>query len=467
MEKKLSLLFFVLSISFFTFLFGVVVGRFEIFPYQTIREAALTINTLADATLFKVSKGNYVEFSDIAVSDVYANRVKRQTRDDNARPVIMYGGLNQYLDLCPGYGCLAVFYSAEGKVVKVVPYRPNEIMAKNRVKEYPYEDLMFDFSSDVNPIGIEVYGNGDLLVTFQGEYTFPYGNGIARIDPDGHPIWFRRDYSHHWPHLLTDETAMVPAIRIGRAPIKLDGPWRDFGMPCSSRKAMYGVIRHIASDGQLLREIAVLEALLTSPYRAVLQHSTDGCDPIHINFVDVIDDDEGLDGSGLEKGDIIVSMRNISAFGVISAKDGKFKKLVRGNFFQQHSVQHYDGARFILFDNHGADDNGGPSRMLMVDLNTGRERTVFPNKQTEARYRNLFSEQSGHIEVSKDRKRALVAFSLQGTGIEIGIPGGQVYRVFNNIHDVSSLENFPELRRENAAVFILYGVRYTEVLERK
>jgi len=467
MGKKLALVLFVASVSFFAFLYGVSVGRFETFPFQTLREAGVAAVTVVNAALYKVAKGTYIRFSDTPINSIEATRVERLAPDDQKRPVLIYGGLNQFLEYCPEFGCVGVEVNADGEVISSIPYRPREIFAANKLDDFPYEDLSFDFTVDINPLGIARYDNGDYLVTFHGEFTHPFGNGIARLKPDGYPVWYRRDYSHHWPRMMDKGIALVPAYSMGQERIKVTGLGHDFELPCSSARPLRDVIRYIDGDGKIVREIKLLDALLKSPYRAVLQQTTDGCDPTHLNFVDVIERTEGVGDTGLEKGDLIVSLRNISSFGILDGKTGLFKRLIRGTFLQQHSVQHLAGTRFLVFDNHGASDAGSASRLLMVDLASGIEKTVFPKKSVSGRYGNLFTKESGHIEISKDRKRALVAFSLQGIAFEVGLPDGEVYRVFRNIHDVSSLEYFPEQRRKSGAVFILNGVRYTEALEKK
>ena len=57
-----------------------------------------------------------------------------------------------------------------------------------------------------------------------GATAHPFGGGVARVDRDGHPVWYRRDYSHHWPQLLEDGTALVPGTGIGDESITFERP---------------------------------------------------------------------------------------------------------------------------------------------------------------------------------------------------------------------------------------------------
>ena len=197
-----------------------------------------------------------------------------------------------------------------------------------------------------------------------------------------------------------------------------------------------------------------------SPYSGVLRQSTNGCDPLHLNFIDVVRDDLPAGIEGIEPGDIVVSLRNISAFGIIDAGSGDLKRLVRGTFIQQHSVQHLSGSRYILFDSQGGSHDGGPSRLLELDLATGAERTIFPTPAHPDHQRKSFSQAAGHVSISPDRMRAIVNFSYEGTAFEVRLSNGEVLREFVGLHDVSSGDGLAEERHKQAAIFRFYGINY-------
>ena len=78
-----------------------------------------------------------------------------------------------------------------------------------------------------------------------------------------------------------------------------------------------------------------------------------------------------------------------------------------GRRVRLHGVRHLEQARFLLFDNLGAAGAGGPSRLLMIDLATGAETTLFPNDGTPEHLRDWFTVEAGQFDVSADRRRAL------------------------------------------------------------
>ena len=201
-----------------------------------------------------------------------------------------------------------------------------------------------------------------------------------------------------------------------------------------------------------------MDALVSSKFAFVLRHTRSACDPLHLNFIHLLGDD-AAGAYGIAPGDLVVSLRNLSAFAIIDTESGQLKRLVRGNFLQQHSVQHLEGSTFLMFDNLGHDDVGGPSRLLMVDISEGRETTIFPNETTPEALRSLFSEGRGSIDISPDRERAIVAFTDASVAVEVRLSDGEV---LNSLHDVSGLDQFSEERSKVAGRFLLYGIDYVE-----
>ena len=297
----------------------------------------------------------------------------------------------------------------------------------------------------------------------RNDNAFPYGGGVARIDRQGYPVWFRRDWSHHWPHLMDNGTALVPGYRIdplaGRNLDKGGSRGPNPLTRCRSGALYMDTIKFIAEDGKMTKEINLLERFLESRFAPVLRHASSACDPLHLNYIHLLRDDAG-GAWGLAPGDLAASLRNLSAFVILDGADFRLKRLVKGGFFMQHSVQHLTGSSFLLFDNQGGDETGGPSRLLRLDLADGRETTLFPNAATPDFLRGLFEEDHGKIDISPDRQRALVAFTRAGLAVEVRLADGAVLNVFESLHDVSGLEQFRGEAAGDAAMFKLMGLDY-------
>lgn len=163
---------------------------------------------------------------------------------------------------------------------------------------------------------------------------------------------------------------------------------------------------------------------------------------------------------GIDPGDLVVSLRNLHAFGILDRERRRLKRLVRGGFFMQHDVQHYEGAKFLMFDNWGG--TNASSRLLMVDVADGTETTIFPHARTPRHLRGLISRKSGNLSISPDRRRAIVTFTADRKAVEVRIADGTVLTVFHAVHDVSHLDRFPEERRTRAVAYKLRGVSYVD-----
>ena len=441
------------------------VQNHKVFPYGIIADASKTAITLIQSLVeISSTKGLFDrdgEFASVAPNSVKARRFEFFVSEALKDPILIPGGPGRFIEYCPGYvGCLAVEYAGRGEVRHAYPYLPDEIEKKALVS-FPYEEpFRFSFLHEVYITGISRYPNGDLLVVLQAD-GFPFGYGVARINRDGQPIWYRRDYSHHQPYITRGDVALVPGLRVGKGPgselirlrRRLTSGDSDNTKLFYCSKPYLDFAHVIDGTGRLLKEIPVLDSLIESPYAAVLKY-TDPCDPTHLNFVHEVGKDTG-GADGIEPGDLVVSLRNLHAFAILDRDTHRLKRLVRGGFFGQHNVMHLERTKFLMFDNWGRDDRQGRSRLLMVDVADGTETTIFPNDATPEHLRNLFSRKSGGIAISPDHRRVMVTFSLKGQAVEVRLMDGAVLTVFSSLHDVSSLDSLPEKRKTKAALYKL------------
>ena len=465
---NLPRLLLVLALALASFACGSLVVSYELFPFPVVADGIKTLRTL-HALHQRKDDGRFMRFAEMPPDRAASHRFQFLQGEALSGPVLWYGGRYQFLEYCPDGGCLAVEYTATGEVAHAYPFRNDELeQAANAAHsgEFPYELFpTASFVRDANVAALARYANGDLLVVFHQFAAFPFGAGVVRIDRAGYPVWFRRDYSHHWPHIEDDGVALVPGALVGRESISFERAGATIALKCDTNRPYLDAISRIDGKGRLLRRINLFDALRDSPFAHFMRFTSEPsrlaapCDPLHLNFVHRLGADAG--GTwGLAPGDLVASLRNLSAFAIVDGESGRVKRLVRGSFFYQHSVQHLTKATFLMFDNYGGDGVHGPSRLLKIDLADGRETTLFPNDQTPQPLRNLFSEDQGTIDISPDRRRAMVSFTHEGVAVEVRLADGAVLNVFHSLHDVSNLEQFPEERQQRAAVFTMRGISY-------
>ena len=396
-------------------------------------------------------------------------RVEVIAGNELADPVLVKGEVGAFLDHCPGpWGCLAVEYSRMGTVSRSWPFRPEAIEAANIAPalRFPYKHpLGWAFVEEMRAFAVSLYPDGDLLVVFRLNNSLPSGGGVARVAPDGQPRWYRKDYSHGWPLVLHNDSALVPGVRLYGEPFNnhlpvLFNKWPRMRRPANADVHREDLLRVIDGRGEVLEEISILEAIHSSPFAGRL-HGADGHDPTHFNFAHVLGEDAS-GAAGIGPGDLVVSLRNLSAFGVLDKNDRRLKKLVSGSFHRQHGVRHLEGARVLIFDNLGTDGVHGPSRLLMVDLATAEEVTVFPNDATPDYLRDWFVPFGGQFDVSADRRRALLVDPQGARAFEIRLSDGRVLNVFRQTHDLSSLAGMPMELAGKSALFEFNGIHYAD-----
>ena len=357
-------------------------------------------------------------------------------------PILLQGGLGVFTEHCPG-GCIAVKYGRAGHVDQAWPFYPDSFdSAAVLVEDWPYEYPIGSRFADYARIeSVATYPNGDLLVGFYFIYSHPNGGGVARVAPSGRVIWYRRDYSHHPVYLTQEGVALVSSSRYVADPDELP---QAFYSQAHCRVHAVDYVHVIDGAGRLKEEISVLDALNASPWQGASWPTIDRCDRLHLNFVHEVGETGEVGAAGglsdatanVEPGDFVLSLHNISAFAIMDRQSRRLKRLVHGSFAGQHSVTHVEGAKYIMFDNFGGHDPG-ESRIVMVDLATGVETTVFPTDSTPQRYRGLHSIVKGYISVSPDRKRVIATYSHAqlapcpySIALEIRISDGEVLSTF-------------------------------------
>ena len=462
MERIISGAIFVLSVAVLCFTLGVGVAEFKLFPYRHIADGAKTLRVGFQDLLAPAYVGQFYAHEDgVAPGDAASRRFERRAPPTpGVATMLVNGGYNEFLELCPdAAGCVAVEMDVDGEILRAWPYRPDEIFAADVTGgAFPHEAVRASPAETIRPLGILRYPDGDLLIVFQSVGSmFPFAGGVARIGPDGRPRWFRFDYSHHWATWLDEDTALVPDLEVLDAPVSTVSGGITLDIPCETGRPQIDGFHLLAGDGSIERRYDVWGAMRDSQWSALLAETTDGCDPLHVNYVDVIRDDAA---AGLDPGDFVVSLRNLSAFAVVDRETGAIEAVARGGFLQQHSVHHLEGSRFLLFDNRGGDELGPPSRVVEFDLANGAERRVAPRPDGPEGLRVLYSDRGSYIDISPDRRRVLASFSGEGKAVEFDIATGEVTFVYDHLHDLSGVRSAPDPLRENAARANLYGMSY-------
>ena len=204
--------------------------------------------------------------------------------------------------------------------------------------------------------GTHLYPNGDLLLNFEG-HLFPYGGGLVRLDKDSRVIWKLARNTHHDVEVAEDGTIWVPAVN-----------YRPDGMdelPGFEPWFYEDTILKVSPGGEVLDEISVPLALRAMP--GLLPPKTDNFDPTHLNDVDVVPASLADAFPMLAAGDLLVSLRNLSAVVAIDPARKAAKWSMVGPFRRQHDPNLLPNGHVMIFDNLGGEAPCGRSRILEID----------------------------------------------------------------------------------------------------
>ena len=171
------------------------------------------------------------------------------------------------------------------------------------VNEFSHElSPAFSFARDVYPVGITVYPNRDLLVTFHCYQAFPYHVGVARIDSDGQPVWFRARTS-----AITGRSCWMTApvwcrgLLLADEDISFEIAGWPVTVDCGYDRPYLDTVTVIDGWGRLLKRVNLVDILLKSPFAPLLRRTLNPCDPLHLNYVVRLGPDAGRNlghGSG-------------------------------------------------------------------------------------------------------------------------------------------------------------------------
>ena len=443
---------FVAALCGLAFAYGLAVMKYKVFPYKVLSEA----ETAFDA---------WRQISDDAFPPGVISWAGRppgelaRTIDPAAgsEAVMITGGFYSRLDLCPKFGCLAVVVDRRGHALHSWP-APDPARFFAGAKGH---------TGAVKPINYRVFGaalghDGSLIVTFHGKDMFPYHVGIAKFDVDGRPLWTRFGANHHFPTLGDDGRIYAPSMRLAnKAQSHFAHTAVDLSCRTGGASYMEGV-QVLDADGRLLHDFPLEDALAAAGYPGLFYSLRDGCDPFHINSLDLVNPAAAAQ-LGADVGDLLVSVREASALVVMDKDTGAVKRVISGRVAGQHSPHFLPDGAILVFDNQGGDRALGGSRVARI-RSDGETSTVFPTR-AEPGVTPFYSEYQGRIDTTADGARALVASSGQGRIVEVDMASGKALWAYENVVDLADFIQTQGLKHTDTFARVeAYGAYYVNDL---
>lgn len=425
-KRLLPKVLMLFSLGCACFAYGLLAARYNLFPYQVVRDAETAAIALAQVA-------QPVKNSPV---DAYARHVLVPTATSydpaaGQEPLLVTGGAGHLTDYCET-GCLAWLMDRDGKILHTWKYDPTLWDDLQQVTRLP------GVSSKPYPVGIHLFDDGGLLVTYQELNTFPYAIGLARFDVNSNVLWKKELLAHHWFSVASDGRIFVPGMRVVDSPIPIAGSKAK--IDSSSGKIYSDLVLILDPDGNVLDEISMLDAIFESGWGGLLTSPNEPCrspglytdDPLHLNQAQLVGDQVAKSQPWLSPYDLLVSFRNINTVGILDTTSRRFKWLSCGAATGQHSPKFYDDGVLIL-DNLGGDKESGGTRLVKVGLGRELPVTVFPRPGVPMPDQCCVLT-GGHLDVSHDGSRVLMATSGVGTVWEIDPHTGKVLWEYIYVH---------------------------------
>jgi hypothetical protein len=266
--------------------------------------------------------------------------------------------LNGYTLFTSGEGQRAALISMTGEVLHEWQLPFSAIWDDTAQVKDPRPDSMIHYRSAY------LYPNGDLLAIYEAVGDTPWGYGLAKMDKDSRLIWKYLGRAHHDLDVAPDGNIYVLTHEIRDTVIN---SWRHLKPP---RVDDFVVV--LSPDGKVLKKVSVLDALVASPYarmvNTVAWYSKD--DYVHTNAVDVVDEQAAMRLSGMPGHQVLVSMRELGAIGLLDLDREVFTWALRGSWVGQHDPDLLPNGNMLLFDNYGNYGPGGISRVIEFNPKT-------------------------------------------------------------------------------------------------
>ncbi|MGH1402906.1 MAG: arylsulfotransferase family protein [Alphaproteobacteria bacterium] len=214
--------------------------------------------------------------------------------------------------------------------------------------------------------------NGDIYVGYyaNSDAYLPY-YGLLKLDKDSNVLWKHEDRTHHDAEFIGNDQMLVFVSYM------VDG-----GHPNVPHieEPMYHeyVVWLDTNTGEEIKRVDIAQAFANSKYSEVLHRLTARPtdtdlrpgDVFHPNGITKIPDHVIGKAPMLKENSVILSIRNLDMLAILDLEKDIITWASLGPWRGQHSLKFMDNGNVIMFDNFGSVIEGGPSRILEVDLET-------------------------------------------------------------------------------------------------
>ncbi len=211
-------------------------------------------------------------------------------------------------------------------------------------------------------LGLKRFFMNHPAITFQGDLIFQSASPLIKIDFDSKIVWVNdEDLFHHSNELDLDENIYVPSRKFPyskKVATILGNDSRDH------TTYLDDAINILNQDGKIIFSKSVTEILIEHGIiHRIFSQQRFETNTIHLNDIQPV----LKDGPYFKKGDLFLSLRNLSMVILYRPETNKIIKIIEGGFLNQHDVDILDERTISIYNNN-------------VLLNSKNERIVTNNE---------------------------------------------------------------------------------------
>jgi hypothetical protein len=421
---------FILSVAALTLAYGVAANEFGWFPNFLLRRAA------------KQAQAVYSSWSPAppgATPRVYERKGVQTKSADKMQP---------------GHTLLASSWEHSDR------WKPGLRLVDSRgqiLHEWLFDRSIFQGgpSQRFDPERANIHGS-DLLPGGDVVFNLSYV-GMARLNACGDVLWTLKKGNHHSIAQAEDGSFWVPGV--SRKPRIRSKRYPD-GFPGLDDPVWVDRILHIGEDGTLLGKFNVLDLLYANGLeRFIVQEhqpeaGTDGPrtrNITHLNDVEPLSPSMADEYPLFEKGDLLVSLRNLHLAFVFNPGSETVKWYASEPFIQQHDPDFTGDGWIGVFDNRDDFvDRGemlGGSRIVALQPHTDSTEVLFPTRHSDPFYTDV----QGKWQILGNGNMLLTE-SMAGRVVEVAPDGRTVWEWVHEPYENSKVPAVTKASRHDLTV---------------
>lgn len=249
-------------------------------------------------------------------------------------PERAYAGFNYYTS---GHGEEAIMMDMTGKVLHRWSYHHARAFPGTTGGEFTFPDMWRR---------VYLFPNGDLIAIYEGF-------GIIKLDKDSHLIWGVPGGYHHDLEIIADGSVLV-----------LNREARIIPRIHEYEPVLEDLITIVSADGEVLRNVSLLEAFEKSDYASYLDKTRPHGDLLHTNTIEVFDGSQEHRSPLFKQGNVLLSFLEINVIGIVDMETEVVVWALSGQWVAQHQPTLLQSGHLLVFDNRG---HNGLSKVVEVD----------------------------------------------------------------------------------------------------